>query len=146
MCAADRARARFGAVAGRAPTGSAVSFRALISPPVIALAIPALVVCAVRALRRRPASQSPADVGIAVLAVAWFIGLWVPLALQSALDSRISYLYYMVVVMPGIYLPVTYLASLLWRRRRTWLRSLVALWGLAVLAAAVLMFPFIATF
>jgi hypothetical protein len=73
-----------------------VSFRALISPPIIALAIPAL--------------------------------------------------YYMVVVMPGIYLAVTYLASLLWRLRRTWLRGLVALWALAVLAAAVVMFPFIAIF
>jgi hypothetical protein len=97
-----------------------------------------------RSLRRRPPSQSPADVGLAVLAVAWFIGTWVPFELQSALDNRISYLYYMIVVMPGIYLAVTFLASLLWRRRSTWLRGLVTVWGLTVLAAAVVMFPFVA--
>jgi hypothetical protein len=118
----------------------------MISPPIIALAIPALVVCTVRVLRRRAASQSPADVGVAVLAVAWFIGTWVPFELLSALDSRTSYFYYMVIVMPGIYVAVTHLASLLWRQRRTWLRGLVAVWGLTVLAAAVVMFPFVAIF
>lgn len=118
----------------------------MISPPIIALAIPALIICAVRALRRRPASQSLADVEITVLAVAWFIGTWVPFELQSALDSRISYLYYMIIVMPGIYLALTYLASLLWRRRSIWLRGVVALYGLTVLAAAVVMFPLIAIF
>ena len=86
----------------------------MISPPIIALALPALIVCAVRALRRSPPSQSPSDVSIALLAVAWFIGTWVPFELQNALDNRISYLYYMVAVMPGIHLAITYLASLLW--------------------------------
>ncbi len=124
----------------------ASAFLGMISPPIIALAIPATGVCTVRARRRRPASQSPADVGLAVLAVAWFIGTWVPFELLSALDSRISLLYYMIVVMPGIYIAVTYVASLLWRQRRLWLRGLVALYGLTVLAAAVIMFPFVAVF
>jgi dolichyl-phosphate-mannose--protein O-mannosyl transferase len=131
-------------VAARYAIHPAVSFTATISPPILALAIPALVVCAWRGLRRRPESQSPADVQLAVLAVAWFAGTWVPFALQSALFGRISYLYYMILVMPGIYLAVTYLASLLWRQRRIWLRGLVLVGGLAVLAAAVLMFPFTA--
>ena len=122
------------------------AFFGMISPPIIALAIPALLVCAVRAVRRRMPSQSAADVQLAILSVAWFIGTWLPYELQSALDQRISYLYYMIVVMPGIYVAVTYLASLLWRRRRTWLRGLVALWALSVIAAAVVMFPFAAIF
>ena len=122
------------------------AFVAIISPPIIALAIPALIICAVRALRRRATSPSPADLGLATLAVAWFIGTWVPFELQSALDNRISYLYYMIVVMPGLYIAITYLASLLWHRRSTWLRGLVAVWGLTVVAAAVVMFPFIAIF
>jgi len=50
----------------------------------------------------------------------------------------------MVSVMPGIYVAVTYLASLLWRRRSTWLRGLVVVWGLTVLGAAVVMFPIVA--
>jgi predicted membrane-bound dolichyl-phosphate-mannose-protein mannosyltransferase len=120
------------------------AFVAMISPPIIALAIPALIVSAARALRQRPASQSPADIGLAVLAVAWFVGTWAPYELQSALDNRISYLYYMIGVMPGIYVAVTYLVSLLWRGRSAWLRGLVAVWGLTVLAAAVVMFPFLA--
>jgi hypothetical protein len=118
------------------------AFIATISPPIIALAIPALVVCAMPALRRTR-SQSPSDVSIALLAAAWFLGTWVPFELQSALDSRISYLYYMVVVMPGIYLAITHVASLLWRRRQRWLRCLVGLWGLTVAVAAFVMFPFV---
>jgi hypothetical protein len=50
------------------------------------------------------------------------------------------------VVLPGVYIAVAYLASLLWRRRSTWLRGAVALWGLTVLAADVGMFPFVAIF
>ena len=43
------------------------------------------------------------------MGVAWFLGTWVPFAVLSLLDSRTSYLYYMVIVMPGIYVAVTYL-------------------------------------
>ena len=83
---------------------------------------------------------------LAILGVAWFIGTWAPYELQSALDSRTSYLYYMVVVMPGIYVAVTYLVSLGWRMQRTWLRSVIALWALCVVVAVVLMYPFVAAF
>lgn len=132
--------------AGHAAIRPMASFLAMISPPVIALAIPALAVCAVRALRRTRASRSRAGIEIEVLALAWFTGTWAPFELQSALDSRISYIYYMVLVMPGVYLAVTHLASVLWRRREWWLRGLVAAWGLTVLGAAVVMFPFVAIF
>jgi hypothetical protein len=109
-----------------------------ISPPILALAIPALIVCAVRAVR------PPGEVGIAVLALAWTIGTWVPFELQNLVYHRISWLYYMVIVMPGVYVAVASLASLLWRRRSTWLRGVVALYGLTVLAVAVAMYPFTA--
>jgi hypothetical protein len=122
------------------------AFIAIISPPIIALAIPALIVCGARELRRRGRAQPLADIELDLLALAWSIGTWAPFALQRALDSRISYFYYMVVVMPGIYIAVASLASLLWRRRSTWLRGLVTVWGLTVLAAAVVMFPFAAIF
>jgi predicted membrane-bound dolichyl-phosphate-mannose-protein mannosyltransferase len=122
------------------------AFFGMISPPILALAIPSLLFCGWRVGRRRPTVQSFADVQLAILGVAWFIGTWVPYELQSALDSRTSYLYYMIVVMPGIYLSVTYLVALGWRTRRLWLRIVIGMWGATVLAAAVTMFPFVAIF
>jgi predicted membrane-bound dolichyl-phosphate-mannose-protein mannosyltransferase len=125
------------------------AFFGMISPPIIALAIPALLFCTYRFVRRHTTvsgGQSFEDVQLAILAVAWFIGTWGPYELQSALDERISYIYYMVIVMPGIYLALAYVMSLGWRRGVTWLRGLIGVWGLGVLAAAVVMFPFVALF
>ena len=36
--------------------------------------------------------------------MAWFAGTWLPFAALSLLFQRTSYLYYMVIVMPGLYL------------------------------------------
>jgi hypothetical protein len=120
-------------------------FFLLVSPPILAFAIPALVVCAVSLLCLRSPSRSR-DVGVAVLALAWTIGTWVPFELQNLVYHRISWLYYMVIVLPGVYVAISFLASLLWRRRSIWLRSGVVLYGLAVLAAAVVLYPFAAIF
>ena len=131
------------------------AFFGLISPPIIALAVPALLFCAYRVIRRprrrtAAASDGPgrsfADTQLAIVGVAWFLGTWLPFEFQSVLDSRTSYLYYMVIVMPGIYVAVTYLISQGWRRRTRWLRGLILAWGLTVLVAVVLMYPFVATF
>jgi hypothetical protein len=122
------------------------AFFGTISPPILALAIPSLLFCAGRFARRRRPGQSAADVQLALLAVAWFIGTWVPYALQSGLEHRISYLYYMISVMPGIYLAVTYLASWLWRAGRGWVRGLIGVWVVCVVVAAALMYPFVAIF
>jgi hypothetical protein len=145
------------------------AFFGMVSPPIMALAIPGVLFGIYRLLSRRrvPAvgadgptpvpdgggngppplpTRSLGDVQLAILGPAWFIGTWLPFELQSAVDSRTSYLYYMVVVMPGIYVAVTYLISLGWRRRQTWLRVLIGLWGVSVLVAVVLMYPFVATF
>ncbi len=78
--------------------------------------------------------------------MSWFIGAWVPFAVLSLVDQRTSYLYYMVVVMPGIYVAATYVAALAWRRRRTWLRAVIGVWALGVIVAVVLMYPFVAAF
>jgi predicted membrane-bound dolichyl-phosphate-mannose-protein mannosyltransferase len=124
------------------------AFIGVISPPIMVLGIPALGFAAWRFLRRRlPGSgQSPADRQVAILAVAWFLGTWVPYALQALLDQRTSYLYYMVVVMPGIYVAAIYAAALGWRRRRVWLSGLIAVWGVSVVVAAVLLYPFVSAF
>jgi hypothetical protein len=122
------------------------AFWGMPSPAIMALGVPALVFCLYRFLRRRRPGQSPEDQQLAMLAVAWFLGSWVPFALLSLIDQRTSYLYYMVIVMPGIYLAATYTAALGWRLGRTWLRAVIGVWALGVLVALVLMYPFVAAF
>jgi dolichyl-phosphate-mannose--protein O-mannosyl transferase len=134
------------------------AFFGMVNPVILLLAVPAALFGIYRAVRRRRMVAAPdgsggsvparsvGDVQLAILGPAWFIGTWLPYELQSALDSRTSYLYYMVVVMPGIYVAATYLISLGWRRRRTWLRAVIVVWAVGVVASAVLMYPFVAAF
>ena len=105
-----------------------VHFLGMISPPILLLALPALV-WAARHVRIDRA---------AALAVAWFLGTFVPFVLLSLLWGRTSYLYYMVTVMPGLYLAGARVLPALARRQR----RLVAVCGVAVLAVAVVMYPF----
>ncbi len=114
----------------------AAHFLGVISPPIMLLAAPALVFVAWGTVRA-DATLSPAAGEVPILGLAWFLGTFIPFVLLSVLFSRTSYLYYMVIVMPGIYLVVAYLV---WRARRY--RKLVALWMMTVLAAAVVMYPF----
>jgi hypothetical protein len=109
-------------------------FLGLVSPPILLLALPGLVLAARRA--RRNATD------LDVLALAWFLGTFVPFELLSLFWSRTSYLYYMVIVMPGIYIAVARLLThpALTRRKRP--RRAVAAWALTVLAAAIVMYPF----
>jgi dolichyl-phosphate-mannose--protein O-mannosyl transferase len=120
------------------------AFWGMPSPAIMALGIPGLVFCLYRLLRRRRPGQSPEDQQLAMLAVTWFIGTWVPFAVLSLVDQRTSYIYYMVIVMPGIYVAATYAAALGWRLGRTWLRGLIGVWAFGVLVAVVLMYPFVA--
>ena len=124
------------------------AFFGMVSPPIMLLGIPGLVFAGYRIARRRRAAdgRAPADLQLAIVAVAWFVGTWVPFALQSLIDQRTSYLYYMVIVMPGVYVAAPYRGALGWRRRVPWLSGLTVAWGLAVLAAVVLMYPFVAAF
>jgi hypothetical protein len=62
------------------------------------------------------------------------------------LDHRTSYLYYMVIVMPGIYVAVSYALSRLWRLRRRPTFALVGLYMVGVVVAVVLMYPFVPVF
>ena len=127
-----------------------VAFWGMVSPPILGLAMPALAFAAYRIARRRPreaaAAVSHAEREVPILGLAWFLGTWLPFALQSLIDQRTSYLYYMVVVMPGIYVAVSWLVTLGWRRRIRWLSALELVWGLGVLVAVVLMYPFVALF
>ncbi len=109
---------------------STVHFLGLISPPILLFALPALALAGHAAWRRRAA--------VGGVAIAWFAGTWLPFAALSLIWQRTSYLYYMVIVMPGIYLAVA----------RLFTRPRVPAWGLGaflalVLAATVLTYPFL---
>ncbi|MFZ0091140.1 MAG: glycosyltransferase family 39 protein [Solirubrobacteraceae bacterium] len=124
------------------------AFIGMMNPPIMLLALPALAFAAYRFAAPATAggSPTPADRQLAVVGVAWFIGTWVPFALQTLLDQRTSYIYYMIVVMPGIYVATTYLVALGWRRRSVWLSALTLAWAVAVVTAVVVMYPFVALF
>jgi len=109
---------------------STVHFLGFISPPILLFAIPALALGAIAAFRRHEL--------VGGVAIAWFAGTWLPFAALSLFLLRTSYLYYMVIVMPGIYLAV----ARLFTRPRTSPWSLAAFMVL-VFAAAVLTYPFL---
>jgi dolichyl-phosphate-mannose--protein O-mannosyl transferase len=84
-------------------TRPTVYFQGAINPFIIFMAIPAF--CAAI-----PAVWRNSD-GVAALGICWFLGTFLPLAIDAQVSGRISYIYYMVPVMPGIYLLVTRLFS-----------------------------------
>ncbi|HUO69932.1 MAG TPA: glycosyltransferase family 39 protein [Solirubrobacteraceae bacterium] len=117
----------------------AVHFTGVMSPPLMALALPSLALAAwtiASQLRGRPGVAEEGE--LPLVGLAWFIGTWLPFALLALLFDRTSYLYYMVVVMPGIYITVMYL---LYRARRH--RKLIALYALTVLIAAIALYPLV---
>ena len=110
---------------------STVHFIGLISPPILALTLPALALAA-RAvwLRRAP---------VGGVALAWFCGTWLPFVALTLFWQRTSYLYYMVIVMPGVYLAVARMLA----HPRLW-RWALGTFILLLLAASVLTYPFLA--
>lgn len=110
----------------------AVHFLGLIGPPLLLGALPGLVLAVTVALRHRRGS----DTRIEELIVAWFAATFLPFVVASAAFSRTTYLYYMVVVMPALYLAAAWLADRMWRRRR-----LVQGWIGLVAVGAVIAYP-----
>ncbi len=80
-----------------------VYFQGAINPFIIFMAIPALFAAVAGAWRKGD--------GVAALGACWCLGTFLPFAIESQISGRITYLYYMVVVMPGVYLVVTRLFS-----------------------------------
>jgi len=121
-------------------------FLGMISPPILLLGIPGLglALWGVIADRRRrtaslrePVRQTSTSGEVRIVALAWFLGTFLPFVALSLLFDRTSYIYYMVVVMPGIYLAAADLV-----RRAAKYRKLLVLWALLVVAAVVVMYPF----
>ncbi len=106
----------------------AAHFLGFINPAIMLLALPALGTAAVMAAR---SERVPS------LALAWFLGTFLPFLVLSLFWNRTSYLYYMVIVMPGIYIAIAGMVARIGARRR-----LVLAWMFAVLVAAVILYPF----
>lgn len=87
-------------VAGKiVATHDTIRFEGVINPFIVFLAIPALFAAVAAAWRTGDR--------LAALGAAWCVGTYLPLFIAGEFAGRISYLYYMVIVMPGIYLVTT---------------------------------------
>jgi dolichyl-phosphate-mannose-protein mannosyltransferase len=80
-----------------------VAFQGLMNPAIILLALPAFSLAVADAIRRRDQ--------LAIVATAWALGTFLPFVYESAVNQRTSYLYYMVVVLPAVYILVARLLS-----------------------------------
>ena len=129
----------------------AVHFLGIISPPMLLLALPALGFAAAALVRPswswswswlRPESGGSAvdadfSLGdMSLVGLAWVLGTYIPYIVLSVFWQRTSYLYYMVIVMPGLYL---LLAALATRARDH--RRLLWGWVVTILIALVIMYP-----
>ncbi|MBV9002088.1 MAG: glycosyltransferase family 39 protein [Solirubrobacterales bacterium] len=115
----------------------AVHFIGLISPPILLLALPALAYAAAGLFPWRSRRVRPSADEVGLVGLAWFLGTYLPFVALSLLASRTSYLYYMLIVMPGIYLAIADLVSRIGARRKISL-----FWMACVLASAVVLYPF----
>jgi hypothetical protein len=99
------------------------------NPAIILLALPALALALDLAIRDRD--------DLSILAVAWFAGTYLPFVEASLVQHRTSYLYYMVVVLPAVYVAVARLLS------RRWLPRSVLIGYVAILGYEfVALYPF----
>ena len=113
----------------------AVHFLGMISPPILLLAIPALLFAGVGVFSSDRRFRPLDEVGL--VGLAWFLGTYLPFVLTSLLESRTSYLYYMTIVMPGIYMAVADFIGRIGAHR-----ILCIAWMAAVLIAVIVMYPF----
>ena len=111
----------------------AAHFLGMINPLILLVGLPGLAWAAWRLVR----GGTRAITELESLGLAWTAGTWAPFLVLSVIDSRTSYLYYMLIVMPGIYVAAVALIAR-WRPDG----RLVAGWGVALLVAVVVMYPF----
>jgi predicted membrane-bound dolichyl-phosphate-mannose-protein mannosyltransferase len=111
-------------------TESSLHFKALMNPAIIFLAIPALAYAAYRAHKRKRTAP--------LLPLAWFLGIWGTfVVVYNVRPQSAGHIYYMVAVMPAVYLAVAHLFS-------NWAPAarLKPYYGVLVVVAFVFYFPF----
>ena len=89
-----------------------------------------------RAGHAGPAADRAGSAGSPILRWRGSGATWIPFELASVLLDRTSYLYYMLIVAPGVYLGAAYLVA-----RVRLPRPVALLWILCVVAATVAMYP-----
>ena len=108
-------------------------FLGMINPAILLVGLPGLATAAWSSARRERSGASDVE----LLGLAWFAGTFVPFVLLSVIDSRTSYLYYMVIVMPGIYVAAAQFVARI-RPAPRWIWA----WAVTIAIAAIVMYPF----
>ncbi len=114
---------------GVASTTTVIWFRGEINRVLLVTSWFAILLTAWRAVRRRD--------DLSLLVLAWILGTWLPPELFNLIDNRTTYLYYMVVTMPALYIATARLLAL--RRIPRWL---VGIWIVLLLFDAASLYPF----
>jgi hypothetical protein len=101
----DYARVAVNTFAGHSLIASRVLvlFRGEITPFVIFVAVPAVFAAAWSGWSRRD--------DVALVGACWAIGTFAPFVLQVDVGHRTSYIYYMLIVLPGVYITAAWLFS-----------------------------------
>jgi hypothetical protein len=105
----------------------------MISPAILLVGLPGLATAAWRSARKGRSRASDVE----LLGLAWSAGTFVPFVLLSVIDSRTSYLYYMVIVMPGIYVAAAQFVARI-RPPPRWIWA----WAVTIAIAVIVMYPF----
>lgn len=106
-----------------------VDFRGMISRVLLFTSWLAILLNVWWAIRRRD--------DLSFLVLAWILGTWLPIEALSLFEDRTTYLYYMVVTMPALYIAV---ARLLGQRKL--LLTLTPLWVVLFVVEFVNLYPF----
>ena len=106
-----------------------LSFNGIVNPVILVLALPALGYSIWLCLRRRD--------DLSFVTVAWYAATWLPPEYYSARYQRTEYLYYMVVILPGVFLAVARLMAV-----RQLPRVLLGVWIGLLLAGFCALYPF----
>jgi predicted membrane-bound dolichyl-phosphate-mannose-protein mannosyltransferase len=112
-----------------------VHFLGLISPPILLAGLVGTAAALWLTVRRR--DREVPDRTLLNLAAAWFLGTFGPFLIASVAFDRTTYLYYMMIVMPGLYVAAAWVAARL--VRHGWL---IGAWAACVAAAAIVLYPF----
>jgi hypothetical protein len=116
---------------GTATTGvnTVIAYQGMVNPVLLVLALPTLAMCGYLAVRRRDT--------ISFVVIAWVLATWLPPFFASALDQRTTYLYYMVVILPGIFLGAARLLG-----SRAVPRVALGIWIGCFIAGFAILYPF----